>query len=44
VLDEYLGFDSWKQTDEDPFYDWKLVKKVCGTRLLWPIFVISISG
>lgn len=28
VLDEYLGFDEWKLIDEDPYYDWKLVKKV----------------
>lgn len=27
VLDSYLHFDEWKQVDEDPFYDWKLVKK-----------------
>ncbi|KAF8195858.1 acyl transferase/acyl hydrolase/lysophospholipase [Mycena galopus ATCC 62051] len=28
VLDEYLHFDQWKKEDEDPFYDWKLVRKV----------------
>ncbi|QRV87641.1 patatin-like phospholipase protein [Ceratobasidium sp. AG-Ba] len=45
VMDEYLGFDKWKQAgpasftpwsqsdtplqeDEDPYYDWTLVKKV----------------
>ncbi|CAE6507420.1 unnamed protein product [Rhizoctonia solani] len=28
VMDEYLGFDEWKQVDEDPYYDWTLVKKV----------------
>jgi hypothetical protein len=28
TLDEYLHFDEWKKMDEDPFYDWKLVKKV----------------
>jgi hypothetical protein len=28
VLDEYLNFDEWKKVDEDPFYDWRLVKKV----------------
>ncbi|KAL9712896.1 hypothetical protein Ac2012v2_004136 [Leucoagaricus gongylophorus] len=27
-LDEYLQSDEWKKTDEDPFYDWKLVQKV----------------
>ena len=27
MLDEYLGFDEWKRADEDPFYDWRLVKK-----------------
>ncbi|KAL5530026.1 hypothetical protein ACEPAF_6283 [Sanghuangporus sanghuang] len=27
-LDEYLGFDEWKRIDEDPFYDWRLVRKV----------------
>ncbi|KZT66024.1 patatin-domain-containing protein [Daedalea quercina L-15889] len=28
VLDEYLRFDEWKHIDEDPFYDWRLVRKV----------------
>jgi len=28
TLDEYLHFDEWKKVDEDPFYDWKLVRKV----------------
>ncbi|KAF9567310.1 patatin-domain-containing protein [Agrocybe pediades] len=28
VLDEFLGFDEWKSQDEDPYYDWKLVRKV----------------
>ncbi|KAF8974528.1 acyl transferase/acyl hydrolase/lysophospholipase [Flammula alnicola] len=28
TLDEYLGFQEWKKRDEDPFYDWKLVRKV----------------
>ncbi|KAF5388223.1 hypothetical protein D9615_000438 [Tricholomella constricta] len=28
TLDEFLQFHEWKQVDEDPFYDWKLVKKV----------------
>ncbi|OCH94097.1 patatin-domain-containing protein [Obba rivulosa] len=28
VLDEYLGFNDWKKVDEDPYYDWKLVRKV----------------
>ncbi|KAF8076432.1 patatin-domain-containing protein [Lyophyllum atratum] len=28
TLDEYLQFNEWKKVDEDPFYDWKLVKKV----------------
>ncbi|KAJ1308648.1 hypothetical protein OPQ81_004342 [Rhizoctonia solani] len=28
VMDEYLGFEAWKQDDEDPYYDWTLVKKV----------------
>ena len=28
VLDEYMNFDEWKHIDEDPFYDWKLVRKV----------------
>lgn len=29
MLDRYLQFDEWKKVDEDPFYDWKLVRKVC---------------
>ncbi|KAG6916105.1 hypothetical protein DXG01_008432 [Tephrocybe rancida] len=28
TLDEYLEFHEWKNVDEDPFYDWKLVKRV----------------
>lgn len=28
ALDEYLGFDEWKAIDEDPYYDWRLVRKV----------------
>lgn len=28
VLDQYLHFDEWKQIEEDPYYDWTLVKKV----------------
>ena len=28
VLDDFLGFDEWKSQDEDPYYDWKLVRKV----------------
>ncbi|KDR83709.1 hypothetical protein GALMADRAFT_664741 [Galerina marginata CBS 339.88] len=28
VLDKYLGFQEWKGVDEDPFYDWMLVRKV----------------
>lgn len=27
-LDDFLGFDDWKAIDEDPYYDWKLVRKV----------------
>ena len=28
VLDEHLHFHEWKMVDEDPYYDWKLVRKV----------------
>ncbi|CDO75595.1 hypothetical protein BN946_scf184858.g35 [Trametes cinnabarina] len=28
ALDEYMHFDEWKLIDEDPYYDWKLVRKV----------------
>ncbi|KAH9951578.1 patatin-domain-containing protein [Amylocystis lapponica] len=28
VLDEYLQFDEWKTVDEDPYYDFRLVRKV----------------
>ncbi|KAH9853463.1 patatin-domain-containing protein [Lenzites betulinus] len=28
ALDEYMHFDDWKLLDEDPYYDWKLVRKV----------------
>lgn len=27
-LDEYLHFDEWKKVDEDPYYDWRLIRKV----------------
>ncbi len=27
-LDKYLHFDEWKKIDEDPYYDWRLIKKV----------------
>lgn len=27
-LDNFLGFDEWKAIDEDPYYDWRLVRKV----------------
>ncbi|KAF7355343.1 Patatin-like phospholipase domain-containing protein [Mycena sanguinolenta] len=33
VLDEYLHFDEWKKEDEDPFYDWKLVRLYSETFL-----------
>ncbi|KAI0650734.1 patatin-domain-containing protein [Trametes meyenii] len=28
ALDAYMQFDEWKILDEDPYYDWKLVRKV----------------
>ncbi|KAI0771637.1 patatin-domain-containing protein [Trametes elegans] len=28
ALDEHMHFDDWKVLDEDPYYDWKLVRKV----------------
>ncbi|KZT62955.1 patatin-domain-containing protein [Calocera cornea HHB12733] len=28
MMDEYLGFNTWKHIDEDPYYDHQLVKKV----------------
>ena len=28
TLDEHLRFHDWKMVDEDPYYDWKLVRKV----------------
>lgn len=28
ALDEYLGFNEWKKSNEDSFYDWKLIGKV----------------
>ena len=27
-MDEHLKFQEWKQVDEDPYYDWRLVRKV----------------
>lgn len=29
ALDEYMQFDEWKVIEEDIYYDWKLVRKVC---------------
>jgi hypothetical protein len=34
ILDEYLDFQAWKKTDEDPFYDWKLVRKASALRMI----------
>ncbi|CCM01576.1 uncharacterized protein FIBRA_03636 [Fibroporia radiculosa] len=35
VLDDHLQFGEWKQTEEDPFYDWRLVRKTFyGTKVL----------
>ena len=28
AMDLHLGLDKWKKDDEDPYYDWKLLKKV----------------
>ncbi|KAI0053533.1 patatin-domain-containing protein [Auriscalpium vulgare] len=28
VLDEYMGLNDWKHIDEDPYFDWRLVRKV----------------
>ncbi|KAF8655297.1 hypothetical protein AX16_003196 [Volvariella volvacea WC 439] len=28
ALDKFLQFDDWQRVDEDPFYDWKLIRKV----------------
>ncbi|KAF9534295.1 patatin-like phospholipase domain-containing protein [Crepidotus variabilis] len=28
TLDRFLQFEEWKKVDEDPFYDWMLVRKV----------------
>ncbi|KAF8265118.1 hypothetical protein EI94DRAFT_1736630 [Lactarius quietus] len=27
TLDEFLDFDEWKRSDEDPYYDWRLIRK-----------------
>ncbi|KAI0699797.1 acyl transferase/acyl hydrolase/lysophospholipase [Cytidiella melzeri] len=31
AMDEYLHFDEWKSIEEDPYYDWKLARKVLRT-------------
>ncbi|KAG9118570.1 hypothetical protein FRC07_006860, partial [Ceratobasidium sp. 392] len=36
VMDDYLGFDEWKQEDEDAYYDWTLVKKATPINHLYP--------
>ncbi|CAA7259795.1 unnamed protein product [Cyclocybe aegerita] len=28
TMDKYLNFEDWKKVDEDPFFDWMLVRKV----------------
>lgn len=28
MLDNFLDFDEWKRADEDPFYDWRLIRRV----------------
>lgn len=28
TLDDFLDFDDWKRSDEDPYYDWRLIRKV----------------
>jgi hypothetical protein len=28
ALDEFMGFNAWKEVQEDPYYDWRLVRKV----------------
>jgi hypothetical protein len=28
ALDNHLEFNAWKELDEDPYYDWRLVRKV----------------
>ncbi len=38
MLDDFLDFDEWKRTDEDPFYDWRLIGKV--RKLCCPIIGI----
>jgi len=30
ALDEYLEFEEWKKVEEDPYYDYLLIKKVAG--------------
>jgi hypothetical protein len=34
VLDKYLEFDEWKAIEEDPYYDWRLVRKVNTHKLV----------
>ncbi|KAJ3515113.1 hypothetical protein NLJ89_g1967 [Agrocybe chaxingu] len=31
TMDKYLNFEDWKKVDEDPFYDWMLVKRSLKT-------------
>lgn len=31
-MDRYLGFEEWKETEEDSLYDYALVRKVCSHR------------
>lgn len=43
-MDNHLQFDEWKKVDEDPFYDWKLVRKVRNIFPISNIIVDCISG
>ena len=42
TLDEYLGFQEWKRSDEDPFYDWMLIRKVCQPHLSQTLLELKI--
>jgi hypothetical protein len=40
-LDDYLEFNQWKAEAEDPYYDWRLVRKVRVTVHQWRLALIA---
>jgi len=35
ILDDYLRFQDWKKVDDDPYFDWRLVRKASYSSFDW---------